>query len=277
MNPTARYELRPGEWRPDAPHVSYGCDRSRLVELLDNELSATAWTHGESDDGPVIEIGGRSLKCPPNTEDVEWLMDRAKPAPYGRGEETLLDPAVRDALQVDARHIMLIGAAWEGLRTKVLKAVATDMGLADAGLRLIPLKLLVYRPGGHFSMHADTEKTPGMVASLALIMPGEYEGGALTIEHEGQTLAIGAGGASRWRWIAWYADCRHCLEEVQGGVRIALTFSIAIDPEKALVRNEESNRELGWAIWRRSYAEWDTAWAARGGGRARETNSTDKR
>ena len=24
-------------------------------------------------------------------------------------------------------------------------------------------------------MHADTEKTPGMVASLALILPGEYD------------------------------------------------------------------------------------------------------
>ena len=48
MNPTACYELRPGEWGPDPLHVTYGCDRSRLVELLNDDLIATPWTQGES-------------------------------------------------------------------------------------------------------------------------------------------------------------------------------------------------------------------------------------
>ena len=43
MNPTVRCELRPGEWRPDPPHVSYGCDRRGLVKLLEAELSAAPW------------------------------------------------------------------------------------------------------------------------------------------------------------------------------------------------------------------------------------------
>ena len=165
---------------------------------------------------------------------MKWLVRLAQPAPYGRGEETLLDPKVRDALQVEARHVRLAGPRWERLRTEILESVAADMGLADAGLRLEPLKLLVYRAGGHFSMHADTERTPGMVASLALIVPDEYTDGALVIEHAGETLIAGAGGAPGWRWVAWYADCRHCLEPVNEGTRIALTFGIAIDPEKPL-------------------------------------------
>ena len=245
--------------------MSYGCDRSGLAALLEDELSAAPWTQGESDEGPVIEVKGRTLECPPSGEDLDWLREFAMPAPYGRGEHTLLDPAVRDALQVETRHIMLTGPAWEGLRTKMLTAVAVDMGLGDAGLRLIPLKLLIYRVGGHFSMHSDTEKTPGMVGSLALIVPGGYKGGALTIDHAEEKLAVGAGGARGWRWVAWYADCRHCLEEVKDGVRIAVTFSIAIDPETPLTRREPSRHQLSWALWRRSYAEWHTAWAARGG------------
>ena len=265
MDPTTRYELRPGEWRPDPPRVSYGCDRTRLVELLGDEQSAMPWTQGESESGPAISVQGRTIECPPTADDLEWLTNIARPAPYGRGERTLLDPAVRDALQIGADQVTLQGEPWERLRASFLEAVAADMGLADADLVLEPLKLLVYGPGGHFAEHADTEKTPGMVASLALILPGPYEGGALAIEHGGERLTAGRGGSPLWRWAAWYADCRHRLEAVESGVRIALTFAIAVDPEKPLTERKARSRDLGRAFWERSYAEWHTAWAARAG------------
>ena len=265
MDPTVRYDLRPGEWRADPPRVSYGCDRTGLVAALGAEQSASAWTRGESEAGPVVEVQGRTLGCPPTSEDVAWIESLAEPAPYGRGEETVLDPAVRDALQIGADHLQLGGAAWEALRAEMLRAVAGDMGLADATLELKPLKLLLYRAGGHFSAHADTEKAPGMVASLALIVPGEYEGGALVVEHAGERIRFGAGGAPRWRWAAWYADCRHWLDPVEDGIRIAVTFGVAIDPERPLERRESESHRVGGVLWSRSYAEWHTKWAARGG------------
>ena len=264
MVPTVRYDLRPGEWRPDPPHVAYGCDRSGLVKVLEAELAAAPWATGESEEGPVVEVAGRTLPCPPTPEDVEWLLGFAEPAPYGRGEETLLDPAVRDARQVGADKVQLEGPPWDRLRWKMLRAVAKEMGLRDATLHLKPLKLLVYPPGGHFALHADTEKTPGMVASLALVVPGAYTGGALAIEHAGERLSFAADGADAWRWAAWYADCRHALEPVEDGVRIALTFGIAIAPETPLTRIKEANRPVGRAIGGRTYAEWHTSWAARG-------------
>ena len=271
MNPTVRYDLRPGEWRPDPPHVSYGCDRSGLVELLEAELDAAPWANGENNDGPVVRVEGRSLTSPPTRQEIDWLLGLAEPAPYGRGEETLLDPEVRDAFQVAPDKVQLGGPAWKRLRARMVRAVAKEMGLRDAKLKLTLLKLLVYQPGGHFAMHADTEKTPGMVASLVLIVPGEYTGGALVIEHAGATLSFGAGGAGAWRWAAWYADCRHALESVEDGVRVALTFAIALDPETPLTNVEATDHRVGWAIWGRTYAEWHTAWAARGG-RARAGN-----
>ena len=265
MDPTVRYELRPGEWRADPPHVSYGCDRTGLVATLGAEQSARAWTRGESEAGPVVEVDGRALGCPPTSEDVEWLESIAEPAPYGRGEETVLDPAVREALQIGADHLRLGGCSWKALRAEILGTVAADMGLADATLELKPLKLLLYRAGGHFSAHADTEKAPGMVASLALIVPGEYEGGALVGEHAGERLCVGAGGTPRWRWAAWYADCRHWLEPVRGGVRIAVTVGVAIDGERPIERPESEGHRVRSVLWSQSYAEWPTEWAARGG------------
>ena len=34
MNPYVRYDLHPGEWRPDPPRVGYGCDRSGTCQRL---------------------------------------------------------------------------------------------------------------------------------------------------------------------------------------------------------------------------------------------------
>ena len=264
MNPTTRYELRPGEWRADPPRVSYGSDRSGLVAVLGEELRASAWSHGESGTGPTLDVRGRTLACPATEEDLEWLASLATPAPYGRGEETLLDTEVRDALQIGANDVRLGTTAWDQLQAEMLRAVAAEMGLEDAALRLEPLKLLIYRAGGHFTEHADTEKAPGMIASLALILPREYEGGALVVEHSGDRIQVGDGGSSRWRWVAWYADCRHWLEPVRDGVRLAMTFGVAVDAKKPLTRRELSDHRLGWILWGRSYAEWHTEWAARG-------------
>ena len=62
--------------------MSYGCDRSGIIALLGEELSASAWTHGESDAGPTIEVRGRKLEDPPSAEDIEYLESIATPAPY---------------------------------------------------------------------------------------------------------------------------------------------------------------------------------------------------
>ena len=58
MNPTVRYDLLPGEWRPDAPRVSYTADRSQIAALLEEALRAQPWTSGEADAGPSVTVKG---------------------------------------------------------------------------------------------------------------------------------------------------------------------------------------------------------------------------
>lgn len=41
MDPQERYDLRRGEWREDPPRVTYGADRSGLVELLGAQMTST--------------------------------------------------------------------------------------------------------------------------------------------------------------------------------------------------------------------------------------------
>ena len=264
MNPNECYDLEPGEWREDPPRVAYAADRSGLVERLRAEmLHASAWTSGETGTGPRIAVHGRTIDAPPGDDDIAWLRNHARPAPYGRGEETRLDRAVRDAGQIDAAHVRLAGDAWTRLESRMRRAIRAGMGLGDAAPRLVPLKLLVYAPGGHFAEHVDTEKCEGMIASATLVLPGTYRGGALTVEHAGETLRFAQDGAPAWRFAAWYADCRHRLEPVEAGVRLAVTFGVAIDPERAL-EARTPDRGVAEAFHRRSYAEHHTRWAARG-------------
>ena len=43
--------------------------------------------------------------------------------------------------------------------------------------------LLVYKTGGHFAPHRDSEKVPGMFGTLVVVLPSAHEGGALVIRH----------------------------------------------------------------------------------------------
>ena len=270
MDPKERYDLKAGEWREDPPHIAYHADRSGLVRALTAERNARAWTEGEADRGPTISVHGRTLACPPSDDDVSWVRSHATPAPYGRGEDTVYDTDVRDARQIGAEHLALDGSDWTRLRNRMRGAAKRDLGLEDTEPQITALKLLIYEAGGHFSAHADTEKARGMVASAVLVLPGEHAGGALAIAHRDNDAHIARGGSTRWRWAVWYADCRHTLEPVTDGVRIALTFAITLDAAHTL-KPEPMRFDLSDPIRMavsdsvdiRSYADGHTRWARR--------------
>jgi hypothetical protein len=53
-------------------------------------------------------------------------------------------------------------------------------------VKAIPYKLLLYEAGDFFLPHRDTEKEPGMFATLVLQLPSTYTGGALVVRHGGK-------------------------------------------------------------------------------------------
>jgi 2OG-Fe(II) oxygenase superfamily len=46
--------------------------------------------------------------------------------------------------------------------------------------------LLIYDKGSFFVSHRDTEKAPGMIATLVLTLPSQPEGGELVVRHKDQ-------------------------------------------------------------------------------------------
>lgn len=93
-----------------------------------------------------------------------------------------------------------------------------------------PYKLLVYDKGSFFISHRDTEKAPGMFATLVEAMPPQSEGGDLIVRHRNREarLDLSCDEPSEFAFAAFYADCVHEVLPVTRGYRAALVFNLVV-------------------------------------------------
>lgn len=62
---------------------------------------------------PKLEIQGLGvISFPVPATQVRQLIEQAERAPYGRGEETILDTSVRKVWQVPPARVRLSGKSW---------------------------------------------------------------------------------------------------------------------------------------------------------------------
>lgn len=190
------------------------------------------WAEGRLPAGHLsIEVEGLGpLPQPLPPTQAQALHDLSEPAQFGLRDQTLLDPTVRHTGEVSADRLSL---DWQpGAFAALKQAVAQALGVErlDAWLH----NLLIYGPGQFFKPHQDTEKHPGMVATLVLVWPSPHIGGTLRVQLGQQETVLSSQHlqAQDIRWFAFYADCRHEVLPVQEGWRVALTFDLVL-PAKA--------------------------------------------
>jgi 2OG-Fe(II) oxygenase superfamily len=169
-----------------------------------------------------------TLDRPVTSESAAALHAASAPARHGRREATLLDKRVRDTGEIDAGALSLEWAA--GALPSLQAEVAQALGVPCLEARLH--NLLVYGPGQFFKPHQDTEKHPGMIATLVLVWPSAHIGGELRVCHRDTEVHFASQHlrASAIRWFAFYADCRHEVAPVSEGWRIVLTFDLVLPP-----------------------------------------------
>lgn len=174
----------------------------------------------------VVE-GVGAIALPLLPVQAEALIAVAEAAPYGRGTETLHDPAVRRTWQIDATRVSLTGARWGADLAAVVERVRAALAVpGEVSAELY--KLLIYDAGAFFAPHRDTEKAPGMFGTLVIVLPGEFTGGALLIRHRGETAAVDlcCDEPSSATFAAFYADCVHEVQPVTSGHRLALIYNL---------------------------------------------------
>eukprot|EP00392_Amoebophrya_sp_AT5.2_P019816 g20814.t1 len=136
---------------------------------------------------PILHVAGVGhVGFPIHPAVAELLLAQGTAAPFGRKEETLWDPKVRNAIQIDPSKISFHDAAlWSDFIERQVAVVKSKLSISPGATVEAELyKMVIYAKGGHFAAHRDTEKSPGMFATMVVVLPADFKGGALVVEHK---------------------------------------------------------------------------------------------
>jgi 2OG-Fe(II) oxygenase superfamily len=185
---------------------------------------------------PRIEVQGVGpIALPLLPVQGKQLVAIADRAPYGRGAETLVDTTVRRTWQIGPERLTIKGRHWADSLAALAGRAAAGLGVAGEVAPEL-YKLLVYDEGSFFVSHRDTEKAPGMFATLIVVLPSLHEGGELLVRHQSREVRLGlqCPDPSEAAYAAFYADCVHEVLPVTSGCRLALVYNL-IRPRRGAV------------------------------------------
>jgi hypothetical protein len=182
---------------------------------------------------PRIQLEGvGTLSFPIPHSQIEAMVHQATQAPYGRCQETVVDTAVRNDWQISPNAVNIGAKSWETTFNNILLKVTTGLGCPDPTISAELYKLLIYKTGGFFLAHRDTEKEPGMFGTLVRTLQSAHRGGALRIRHAGReaTAASNAADPSELAFAAFYSGCEHEVLPVLEGNRVCLVYNLIQRP-----------------------------------------------
>ena len=177
---------------------------------------------------PGLTVDGVGpIALPLLEQQAHQLIAIAERAPYGRGEETLVDTDVRRTWQIAPQRVRIAGRHWADGLAAIVEQVRSGLGVTSA-VAAVLYKMLVYDRGSFFVSHRDTEKAPGMFATLVIALPSQHAGGDLLVRHQGQQqrLALQCPDPGDVAFAAFYADCTHEVLPVTAGCRLVLVYNL---------------------------------------------------
>jgi predicted 2-oxoglutarate/Fe(II)-dependent dioxygenase YbiX len=184
---------------------------------------------------PGLDVKGVGhIGLPLTAHQAKALIELSEQAPFGRGEETIVDTDVRQSWQISADEFELGNPQWNEALQAAADQIGKDLGLSGCKIGFEPYKLLVYEEGSFFAPHRDTEKIPNMFATWVVNLPSEHEGGELIISHAGQSQRYSFADSSLFEpsFVAFYADCYHEVKPITAGYRLCLVYNLAITNRK---------------------------------------------
>lgn len=236
-------------------------ERDEIGELLRELVAPGAFSArrtAPADDLHLDVEGLGRLRMPVDPYQAEELCRLARPARYGRGEETLLDSRVRDTWEVPKSRVKIDRRRFDRSLQPVLDGLRADLGLPEgARLRAELHSMLVYAPGQFFLPHQDSEKTNEMVGTLVVTLPGSFQGGALRVEHRGKKRTY-RGTPKSLSFVAFYADCLHEVRPVTDGHRIVLTYNLMLQGDGTVDAAAGAPPEAVDVLARRLRAHFET-------------------
>ncbi|OTA99559.1 hypothetical protein M426DRAFT_16317 [Hypoxylon sp. CI-4A] len=177
---------------------------------------------------PCLRITGQDdvIPLPLTKRDAEAIRAACREAPFGKGDETLVDTSVRKTWELDAAQFQCTNPSWNRFFDTLLNDVATGLGLQKISAK--PHKLLLYEEGSFFKRHKDSEKEAGMIATLVVCLPAVHTGGAVHLSFGTEKREIVTAPASPFdiTALAWFSDVYHEVKPLESGHRLVLTYKL---------------------------------------------------
>ncbi len=210
----------------------------------------------------VTKLGYIGL--PLSARQAEELKEHCEQAPYGKGEQTVVDTNVRRVWRLTPDKFKLTNPDWKDCLHGMIESVRNELGLVKHNLEGHLYDLLLYEPGSFFLPHRDGEKLDRMVATLVVVLPSVHEGGELVIRHDGMERIIDLGGADKnafqIQFAAFYADCEHEVRSIHAGYRLCLIYNLTLAETEESIdapRASENIEQIGSIL--KDWAKDDSA------------------
>jgi predicted 2-oxoglutarate/Fe(II)-dependent dioxygenase YbiX len=177
---------------------------------------------------PSLSVEGvGQVALPLQPEQARRLIAAAERAPYGRGSQTIIDTAVRNSWQIGPDRARLAGRHWPRTLAGIVAMAAEGLGVEEP-VEAEFYKLLIYETGSFFVSHRDTEKSPGMFATLVIVLPSDSAGGELVVRHKERSVRfdLRCEDPAEAVFSAFYADCPHEVLPVTAGCRLTLVYNL---------------------------------------------------
>jgi hypothetical protein len=196
----------------------------------------------------VVDSVG-DIAVPLSNGSAQALIAASHLAPFGHGEQTLVDTQVRNTWELSAGQFRIANPAFSAfVENQIAEACRVPLGIhASVTYEAKLYKLLLYETGGKFDQHQDSEKESGMFGTLVVVLPGHFEGGKLVVHHPSaedtaspNTHAFDPATMDPFalKYAAFYGDCPHEVEPVTKGYRLCLTYNLV----KAATATDSSPR-----------------------------------
>ncbi|KAI1332138.1 hypothetical protein F5Y16DRAFT_214404 [Xylariaceae sp. FL0255] len=195
---------------------------------------------------PGLQIDDKLITLPLDPAQVPVIRGAARQAPFGRGDQTIVDTSVRKTWELNISQFRLVNPAWMEFIKIVLNDMSQSLGMTNVNIELY--KLLLYEEGSFFKRHKDSEKAPGMIGTLSICLPSHHKGGEVHLSHAGKDHVIDTSKSFfDVSALAWYADVTHEIKLVQEGYRLVLIYNIiqtgdGVGPASATAFDEQDMR-----------------------------------
>ncbi|RDL31044.1 uncharacterized protein BP5553_09833 [Venustampulla echinocandica] len=264
----------PSSSESETPDIDIDELKDEISQCLSSVKGASTFAlfetlSGSPNPGLYLKNGG-VVGLPLSDRDAEAIIAASHEAPFGKGEQTVVDKSVRKTWELSPPDFELRNPAWGRFIESIVAKVSAGLGVdeADKEVSAQLYKMLLYDEGAMFKPHQDSEKAPGMFATLVITLPSnmkEVRSGSPMQEKQRSLRRPNIRIMNHHFW----PDVTHEVKPVLSGHRLVLTYNLVhetLDPKELTASSARSVSTLKALLsqWNKKLGktpEFDTAYA----------------